>query len=244
MKYCDAHCHVGTLAEGQGDWAASREKGLGGIISCATRPEDWAPTLALAQRDTSIHAALGIHPWFADAFREADLVPLNALLKQSPAAQIGETGLDASAGYQHTFERQCKLLQVHLELAQAFKRCISLHCVHAWGALINSLQSLSPEFPFILHACNASTEVIRELCDLGGYISVGPGILDEKRGKRHRAAAKVAPLDRLLIESDCLGGGDQVEKLKQTFKAVARLRGIALRRLADVVNHNFTAVHC
>jgi TatD DNase family protein len=78
----------------------------------------------------------------------------------------------------------------------------SIHCLQAWGKLLEVLESEPrPVCGFVLHSFGGPEEMIAPLAELGAYFSL-PGYFALERKTRQRAAFRRVPADRLLIETD------------------------------------------
>jgi TatD DNase family protein len=142
---------------------------------------------------------------------------LERLLRLVPSAGVGECGLDKGRRKDVDWETQERVLRAHLLLAERYSRPITLHCVGAWGRLLDVLTShFSPSrrtsssreirgenvIPaVILHSCNSMPpEMLPRFSRLpvSVFFSLsGGGSLD-----RSLALARLIPLSALLVETD------------------------------------------
>lgn len=182
MARCDAHTHLGAI-----DPAADRS------LCCATRPADWPALAALATADPRITPAYGLHPWYAAEAEGNWLAELENYLKAGPCC-AGEMGLDLA----RPAPGQAEVFRAQLELARKYDRPAVIHCVRAWGKLLEILRAVRPG-RFLLHAYGGSPELVKELAALGAYFSFGSELLTRPGS---RAAHDTVPPDRLLYESD------------------------------------------
>ena len=89
-----------------------------------------------------------------------------------------------------------------LELAAAADLAASIHCIDAWGVLLETFQrSKLPACGFLLHAYAGPVEMIKPFAALGAYFSFNGSFLDPKR-EAQRTAFQSVPADRLLVETD------------------------------------------
>ncbi len=189
--------------------------GLAGAVVNGTTPDDWPQVSALAARFSWIVPSYGVHPW-ACGNRPADwLERLNRQLDHEPRARVGEIGLDRwmldrarsddprLAGLRRApLPEQTEILVAQLELAAARNLAASLHCIDAWGALLNVLRRTRlPARGFLLHAYAGPAEMIESFASLGAYFSFNGAFLAARRA-RQCAVFKSIPPERLLIETD------------------------------------------
>lgn len=170
----------------------------GGYLCSVTRA-DWQ-AVATASGMTP---CFGIHPWHAQETAPAELAfELDDWLARYPLADVGETGLDASARYRDSLEAQRILLQLHLGAAFRHDRMAHLHGVHAWGEILGILKERARcnTLPrVLLHAWNGPHELAREFLALGAIFSVGLRELTHPKARERYARI---PADRLFPETD------------------------------------------
>lgn len=199
----DAHVHLQEeVYEGHLEDIMDRARaaGIAKMLSNATHPGDWELTLGIARGHDEVVPCLGVHPWFIDHGIEDWLEGLRSLLEES-GALVGEVGLDR-INTDASLAEQREVLSRQIELAQRLGRPVMIHCVRAFGDLVQVLEDHGPwDVPFLMHAYGGSVEIAERLLDMGAYFSYGGYVLDE-RHKKARRALRATPPDRLLIETD------------------------------------------
>lgn len=252
MRLFDAHNHL------QDEWllphldqiAADLTKaGIAGAVVNGTTPDDWSAVSALASRFPWVVPSYGVHPWDCGN-RPADWQGrLESRLATEPRARVGEIGLDRwildsakpddprLAGMRRApLDEQKEVFVWQLELAASHNLAASVHCIDAWGALLDTLrQSRRPERGFLLHAYAGSAELVQPFADLGAYFSFNGAFLDSKR-ENQRNTFKVIPPDRLLVETDAPA---------MPLRSAWRLYNLPARPDTTTVNHpaNIAAVY-
>ena len=89
-----------------------------------------------------------------------------------------------------------------LRLAAERNLPVSIHCLQAWGAMLDILtREPRPRCGFVLHSYGGPREMVAPLAKLGAYFSL-PGYFAHERKQRQREAFLAVPPDRLLIETD------------------------------------------
>ncbi|MBP6508328.1 MAG: TatD family hydrolase, partial [Opitutaceae bacterium] len=140
---------------------------------------------------------------------------LESGLATEPRARIGEIGLDRwildrarpddprLTGLRRApLDEQTEVFVAQLELAAAADLAASIHCIDAWGVLLETFQrSKLPACGFLLHAYAGPVEMIKPFAALGAYFSFNGSFLDPKR-EAQRTAFQSVPADRLLVETD------------------------------------------
>lgn len=206
-RYFDAHNHFhdGRLARlDRARWLEeAAAEGLGAMVVNGTEPADWEAVLEWATRfPGTIRPSFGVHPWKVGAVAEDWESRLRGILAEAgPMAGVGEVGLDR---WIPDFDpvRQETVLRAQIALATGGNRPLTIHCLRAWGPLLEVLRSEAlPKRGFLIHSVGASPETIRELAALGAYFSVSGPFADPAKKKFARALAAI-PGDRLLLETD------------------------------------------
>jgi TatD DNase family protein len=202
MKLFDAHCHLqdNTLPNRPGALLTeAAEKGVACCACCGTAEADWSKVLELAAEHSEIYPMIGIHPWLVIPDWKKSFQKLRDLLITNPSAGIGETGLDFQKRFANRAEQEASFI-AHLDLADELGRPVAVHCVRAWGRLIEILKE-HPAPRVLLHAFGGPAELIPELIKLNCWFSVGCTVTNPD-AKRVREAAEQIPIDRLLVETD------------------------------------------
>lgn len=218
MKLYDAHNHL------QDEWLLPHldrvtadlvAAGIGGAVVNGTTPDDWPAVSALATRFPWIVPSYGIHPWDCGNRPDDWQELLKVRLAAEPRARIGEIGLDRwildrakpddprLTGLRRApLAEQIEVFSWQLEFAATSNLAASIHCLDAWGALLETLQRAKlPACGFLLHAYAGPVEMVKSFTDLGAYFSFNGAFLDSKR-EVQRTTFKFVPADRLLLETD------------------------------------------
>ncbi|KAF4714307.1 hypothetical protein FOZ63_025500 [Perkinsus olseni] len=206
------------------------EVGVKMVVACSTGPEDWDDTAGL---DPSLYKPqVGIHPWYVtEEMAEVEagtswVQKMRQLLEANPSFGVGEIGIDKIRAKEVPMEIQMKVFKRQLELAAEFGRPVSLHCVRAYGQLLDSLKEVDERIPaIVLHAYGGSAELVKDFLRCTQervYFSVSA----RSPSPKHLAGVlKAVPRDRLLIETD---SPDQmpldVERAKLGRRATAGLQ--------------------
>ena len=168
------------------------------VNGCAE--EDWPEVAALAKAHPQVLSSFGYHPWFIHERTDNWENELNLFLDAHPAA-VGEIGLDRwKEGL--AYEGQEEVFIAQLRIAAERNLPASIHCLKAWGRLLELLeQGPVPARGFLLHSYGGSAEMIGPLAKLGAYFSFHGYYMREAKGRQRESITQV-PADRLLIETD------------------------------------------
>ena len=180
--------------------AAAQAEPIAKMVVNGSCEKDWPEVLALARKYPQVIPSFGCHPWYVKTRTSSWQASLISHLDQIASA-VGEIGLDRwikdrdDAGQEEAFIWQ-------LRLAAERNLPVSIHCLEAWGRLLEILGSNPrPACGFLLHSYGGSAEMIPSLVRLGAYFSL-PGYFAHQRKVRQRETFRQVPLDRLLMETD------------------------------------------
>ena len=96
-----------------------------------------------------------------------------------------------------------------------------------------------------MHCWSGNPEETQCFLDLGFYISFS-GIVTFKKAETVQNSAKIVPLDRLLVETDCpflapapyRGKRNEPAYVRHVAESLAQLREISLEDFAEATTHN------
>jgi len=200
----DTHCHLDDprlAAELPSLLGRARAADVNRFIVAGTGMDEWPCLQQLCREESGIYAAYGIHPWYCNQHKTADLDTLARFLESAVA--LGECGLDAiHAGADH--ETQLWWLRCQLRLAAELELPLILHCVRNSEALLRELTAY-PGLRGVVHGFSGSLEEALRFTAAGFHIGIGAMVLREQAKKMQRLAAAV-PIERLLLETDSPDG--------------------------------------
>ena len=186
----------------------------------------------------------GIHPWDVPgeaSARSAALEGVRSSLLASPAAGVGEIGLDRLKSRDIPPEMR-EMFAAQLELALELDRPVVLHGAKCWGQVVSAIKAAGASHargfrrPFIFHGFSRSDGLIPEIVAMGGYISVGPAILND-HAVNYRELAKAIPVDRLLVETDRTAESPPVS-IVDVLAKLAEVRGVSAAALEIATDEN------
>ena len=191
---------------------------------------------------------------------------LREILASGAAHGIGEIGLDRLK-CRTIPQAMREAFTAQLRIAAEFARPVVLHGAKCWGEVVRECRKFAGTVPnsagtvpaFIFHGFSRSEGLIPEIIAIGGYISVGPALLND-HAVNYRRMAKALPDEILLVESDATanslgtvpknagtgpnGAGTGPENLGtgptvvDVAECLARLRGVPLDVLVARLESN------
>jgi len=203
MRLFDAHNHLQDerLAPHlPGLLEACAAEGVVRMVVNGAAESDWPRVLELAQQHPEVVPSFGYHPWYVHERTPDWQRDLIRFLERVPSA-VGEIGLDRwKEGLDWAAQEAVFVWQWRLAAERGLPA--SIHCLQAWGRMLEILQGEPrPACGFLLHSYGGPAEMIRPLARLGAYFSF-PGYFLHERKARQRETFRQVPADRLLVETD------------------------------------------
>ncbi|KAF3441203.1 hypothetical protein FNV43_RR15116 [Rhamnella rubrinervis] len=206
MKLFDAHCHLQDpriFSKASQLIAMALDSGVVRFAVNGVSENDWHLVKQMSESYSSIIPCFGLHPWYVAERTPNWLDTLKQFFETTPSAAVGEIGLDkGSRGREIHFMDQVEVFEQQLNLAKELGRPASIHCVHAFGDLLQIMQRMGP-FPagIILHSYMGSAEMVPEFAKLGSYFSFS-GFLMAMEARKAKRILKMVPSERFLLETD------------------------------------------
>jgi TatD DNase family protein len=249
VKLVDSHCHLDDKqfdADRDAVIARAREAGVERMMSIGTGngPPDLEVALRLARQHDFIYATVGVHPHDASKATPETFAALEGLAAEAKVLAIGEIGLD----YHYDFsprDVQRDVFVAQLELAGRAGKPIVIHTRQAWDDTLRVLRA-HWSGKGIIHCFSGGAEEAEQALDLGFYLSFG-GVITFPKAEALREAARMAPEDRLLVETDApylapvpkRGKRNEPAFMVETARRLSEVRGVTPERIAEVTTGNF-----
>ena len=192
----DLHCHLDLYPDPPEIVARCVDRRMY-VLSVTTVPSAFEGTASLVPPGSRNSTALGLHPELAAA-RAGELPLFERLLSRT--RYVGEIGLDGSRDHRKTLDAQRVVLGEILRLcSREGGRVLTVHSRGATGAILDALASEPSAGIPVLHWYFGSGKQVARAAEMGCWFSVGPMMLNSKRGV---ASVLAMPPDRVLPKSD------------------------------------------
>ena len=202
----DAHTHVDIMGlPVDGVLAAASAVGIKRVVNvgCDLPSSRWS--VSAAAEYANVYAAVAIHPNETGAVyreREPVLAAITELAESPKVVAIGETGLDY---YRDRAARdvQQAWFRAHIALAQRTGKALMIHDRDAHEDVLSILEEYAPWPPqkVIFHCFSGDAEMA-ERCAAAGYVMSFAGNVTFKNAVPLQEAARVAPAQLMLAETD------------------------------------------
>jgi TatD DNase family protein len=245
MNLIDTHSHLtfNHLTDNVDEiLQRSREAGVTSWITVGTDPEQNVKVVELAEKYDNLYAAVGIHPHEAKDVTTDTMIHLIKLAEHPKVVAIGETGLDYH--YDHSpRDDQKSVFTNHLQIASELKLPVIIHSREAFDDTIEIVDEFTSKIEKnVFHCFTGTAEQAQAIIDKGYYISF-TGAVTFKNAKNVRESAKLVPLEKMMIETDCpYMSPEPMRKqrinepalLVHTAKFLAELKNVHLEEFADI----------
>lgn len=241
----DTHAHLVSLEDIDGAINRAQKAGVERIISMSTGLDSCYTTIDVAENYDNVSIALGIHPHSASSYTPEVMKKIGELTSHKSVVAIGETGLDYH--YMNSpKEIQIESFSSHIELATRLDLPFVVHVREADGDMQEILKSSRlNDNPGVIHCFSGNWETARKYLDLGFFISFS-GIVTFNRAEEVREAARKAPFDRILIETDSpylapvplRGKVNEPANVRYVAEVVAKVRDVDMDTLKNQLVKN------
>lgn len=244
--FFDSHAHYDQrrFAEDQKELLASMaDHGIGRIMNIGCDPESSLKSVRLAEEYDFIYAAVGSHPDDAANVDDVLVERYRNLAGREKVMAIGEIGLDyyyedvPRAKQQEAFRKQ-------MALAAELDMPVIIHQRDAYEDALKIVDEF-PTVKGVFHCFSGSLEYAKEVVKRGYYMGF-TGVITFKNARKAVEVAQWAPLDKLLLETDCpymtpepyRGRRSDSTMIPKMAEKIAELRGLSVEQVAKLTREN------
>lgn len=201
----DSHCHL-DFPDFEGEIpdlvARANDAGVKRMVTICTKLKNEPSVRKIAEEHEAVYYAAGTHPMSAASEPLASVDQLIEISQHPKMVGIGETGLD----YHYTAESaeiQKTSLKIHIEAARETDLPLIIHSRAADEDMAAILKDefKKGQYKCVMHCFSSSVELAKLSLELGFYLSMS-GIITFKKSEELRSIFKLAPIDKVLVETD------------------------------------------
>jgi len=268
----DTHCHL-DFPEFADDLDAVIKRavaaGVDKMITIGTSMDSSRAGIELANRYPSVYATVGLHPTSIGENTPEFIEELKQLAQHPKVVAIGECGLDfyrlpdddkpdivetafgsiTQSGIETELRidslkaAQAAAFEQQLELAAQLEKPVVIHQRDSWNETLDILKQYSVKA--VLHCFTGGVAELSEVLAMGHHVSF-TGIATFKNAADVRAATRVAPADRVMVETDApylapvphRGKRCEPAYVGLTAEAIAKERGVSFESFAQTTTAN------
>jgi TatD DNase family protein len=246
----DTHTHL-TMPEYQDInevLQRAKDAGLQFLVDVGFDLASSEKSTILSAESDYIYTAVGIHPHDAKSFDEACFKKIKEWLKLPRVVAMGEIGLD----YHYDFsshDEQKRVFSKLLWTAKEMNKPVILHGRESYPDMKEIIKVEGKGARGVFHSFAGDMDILKWALDSGFYISVS-GMVTFKKAENIVDIARVVPLDRLLIETDCpyltpvphRGTRNEPSYVKFVAEKVASIKGRTLEEVGEATTKNAKAL--
>ncbi|MEU8267050.1 TatD family hydrolase [Sphaerisporangium sp. NPDC049002] len=260
----DSHCHldimVGDRKASSGDQVAlaaqASEGTVGRILGEARavgvtrlvtigydlRSSRWN---AEAARDhEGVYAGVAIHPNEAHAATPETLAEIEKLAREPHVRAVGETGLDYYRDWASRADQEASF-RAHIEIAKRTGKALVIHDREAHDDVLRVLAEEGAPDVVVFHSYSGDAAMARRCVDAGYFMSFS-GPVTYKNAADLREAARVAPRELILVETDApylpptphRGKPNAPYLIPLTMRCLAQVKAMDVDDLARAISAN------
>jgi TatD DNase family protein len=252
----DTHCHLDYIQQAQEEnedpdrtlslvLERAHECNLSFLVNPSVSLDNIPTVVKLAESRERVYAAVAIHPTeVRDTLAQPNWKAfIEGFLTHPKVVAIGETGLD----YYHdqsfnTLQQEC--FKTFLELGVKYKLPVIVHDREAHKDVLALIDSVPGSFG-VMHCFSGDADLALQMIQRGFYISFAGNVTYKKATNLHEAA-KVIPLERMLVETDApflspvpfRGKPNEPARVVHVIQMIADLRGEFYGNIAEQTSKN------
>jgi TatD DNase family protein len=245
-KLVDTHAHLDELKNLDLVLEEAQKAGVIAVVAVGSNHQSNIKTLEISQKHRRfVYPALGLHPWELGDLKTSEIDDNLQFIEQNiaSAVAVGEIGLDYDKRVLKVASRQLQkeVLGRLLDIARNYSKPAIIHSRYAWRDALQVIEDAGMD-KAVFHWFTGFSSVLRDIIDGGYFISATPA---SEYHEEHRRAVKEAPLQRLLLETDCpVTYGREIRyesrpiDVLRSLKAVSLLEGIDEAMIAEQTTRN------
>lgn len=250
MKIIETHCHLDYLKnEPLGEiLKKSQEAGVEKVITIAVEPDNFDKAREISLANENVYYTQGIHPHDAKLATEEAFGVIEGRCSEEKMVAVGEIGLDYH--YDNSpREKQIEVFKRQLDIATRLDKPVVIHSRDADEDMAKVLKEMAPRLKRkgVIHSFTSSLELAQTALDLGFYLGFN-GIITFKKAQEVRDAVAMAPLDRILTETDSpflspvphRGRENAPYRLPHILEKIAEIKEVEVEKIAASAYLNAT----
>ena len=211
-----------------------QEAGVGAIVNVGASLRGVRDTAALTEKYPFVYGAVGIHPDHVEQLNDDVMEELRSLCAREKIVAVGEIGLDYYWD-KNPREMQKEWFIRQLALAKEVRLPVNIHSREAAQDTFDIMKTEhAGSTGGVIHCYSGSKEMARDYLNLGYYLGVG-GVVTFKNARVLKEVVAYAPLDRILVETDCpylaptpfRGKRNASPLLSYVLDQIAELKGVS-----------------
>ena len=236
ISLIDVHAHLEDVEDLSQVLQEARSAKVKAVIAVGFDQASNRKILKIAESNRNyVYPAIGYHPW---GIREEEVAENLSFIRDylNECIALGEVGLDYKVKVKK--ELQWRVLETILDLALIHDKPVILHCRFSHSRTFNMVRERGIK-KAVFHWYSGPIDLLEEILAAGYLISATPAL---RYSPPHQAAIKLAPLERILLETDTpvvyQGKESRPRDVLISLEEVARLKGLDPNVIAEQTTLN------
>jgi TatD DNase family protein len=242
----DSHTHLDIVGgDPSRHLAAATAVGVDRVVQVGVDVESSRWGIALAEQHASVVATVAVHPNDAPRLANLDeaLREIEALAGHPRVRGVGETGLDRYRTGEDGRAAQERSFRTHIAIAKRYGKPLVIHDRDAHADILRVLDEEGSPERVVMHCFSGDAGFATE-CVKRGFVLSFAGTVTFANAGALREAARVAPLDAILVETDApfltpmpyRGRPNGSYLIPFTVRALADVTGTDLAELCEAIS--------
>jgi TatD DNase family protein len=244
----DSHAHIDT-ERFDADREAVIQHAIDGGVTRIVDPGCDLPSSQAALNLAKAHpgvifAGVGVHPHEATTYTEEVDAQLRLMLREPEVVAVGEFGLDYFRMLSPR-DVQRAVFCTHLQLAREYDLPCIIHVRDSHDDVVELLRSHGQGLRGVFHCFSGTVAQAEECLSFDGFLLSFAGPLT-KQGNELPEVARIAPLERILVETDSpylvpkpvKARRNEPSFVRHTAEKLAEVRGMTLEEVAAATTAN------
>jgi TatD DNase family protein len=240
----DTHCHLDMLPDLDDVLARMSAAGVGRAVTIGVdlASSEWA--VEAARSHPQVWATVGLHPHDAKDRTDELMARLSERASDERVVAIGEAGLDYH--YDHSpRDVQREVFAEQIRLAHRIGKTLVIHTRDAWDDTFAILERERVPERTVFHCWSGDSANARRALAIGTILSFS-GTVTFANANDLRDAVEIAPLDRIVVETDSpfltphphRGKRNEPAYVRHVAEKIAEVKGVALEEVERATADN------
>ncbi len=234
----DGHAHLDELEDLEDALREARDARVKGIVGVGVDRASNEKILKIAKENPGlVYPAIGYHPW---EMKAEDVEENLSFIRDhvEGCLAVGEIGLDYKVKVKK--DLQWRVFGELLDIALGNDKPVIIHCRYSHKRALEMVIEKGIKRA-VFHWFTGPIDLLGEILKRGYFISATPAL---SYSPPHQEAVRMAPLERILLETDTPVSYQSKEARPKdvwiTLREVARLKGVDLLTVAEQTTANAT----
>ncbi len=246
----------------------SLDAGVTTIINVGVDIDKSKQAARLDSNKIKFYSTIGIHPheaisYVSDVSIHQDIGRLEQIYLSNTAkvVAVGECGLDyffdpeftpSTLSHDQIKDLQRKLFQAQIDLAKKLNLPLIVHCrddrsqnpenSEAWTEVLE----MAGNYPTILHCYSGLTHTTNSILETTNLLVSFAATITYPKNEYLREAAKILPLEKIVLETDCpflppqskRGQRNEPAAVLEIAQLIADIKGVSFEKVANQTSNN------